>query len=536
MKKDILFFLSLVTGCLLTSCNNGNADLSLIPVDTSKGFQFVNSKGEVIITPQFRNAALFYEDLALVRNESNDPLWGYINKKGEYVVKPTYSAATSFSEGLAIVVKKGESPAVINKKGEVEFIMNKAENVNLFHEGLAAFSELDKENTVKWGFIDKKGEVAINPQFFKSRNFHEHFCAVANKEHKWGFIDNEGKLVINYQFDDVKDFYDGKAIVRSGEQFGVIDKNGSFVINPQFDDMAVDNDLFIIVSSGKYGWCNNKGKILINPQFEVALYFSGNKLAPVSVDGKWGFINKKGSFDITPQYDYATPFFKGTSIIALESKGVGFIDDNGNYKVTPEYYDLSEDMVLFLTYKESKYNSVTSEFFNIEPIMTLLNIKTPHGITDKMTYNDILKKFNLKENDVKKSGTTSVYSYKNLSNDITYSFIIKGMPFNNATESYYDYWSWSYKNVTVKKFDGTKKPTGFEFDFLLHGKGNNKDAMVIEQIKKSLTGFQLDQDKSNEEEWYYTNATTAVTIKETGLSIRVTIDRIPAENQKPKNN
>ena len=57
---------------------------------------------------------------------------------------------------------------------------------------------------------------------------------------KYGYIDKTGKYAINPQFDVAGEvFVDGLTIVRTGDsvtgKWGYIDKTGKYVVNPQFD-------------------------------------------------------------------------------------------------------------------------------------------------------------------------------------------------------------------------------------------------------------------------------------------------------------
>ena len=53
----------------------------------------------------------------------------------------------------------------------------------------------------KWGYIDTKGNIVIEPQFALARSFSNGLAAVFNGE-KWGYINTEGQLAIDYQFLD----------------------------------------------------------------------------------------------------------------------------------------------------------------------------------------------------------------------------------------------------------------------------------------------------------------------------------------------
>jgi len=83
------------------------------------------------------------------------------------------------------------------------------------------------------GYIDKKGNVVINPQFDYANKFSEGLAAVKIGD-KWGYVDKMGKYVINPQFDRAGDFSEGRAAVMMGDKWGYVNKTGKLVINPQF--------------------------------------------------------------------------------------------------------------------------------------------------------------------------------------------------------------------------------------------------------------------------------------------------------------
>jgi len=49
---------------------------------------------------------------------------------------------------------------------------------------------------------------------------------------KWGFIDKTGKIAINPQFEDAWEFKEGLATIQLGNKYGYIDKSGKIVTNP----------------------------------------------------------------------------------------------------------------------------------------------------------------------------------------------------------------------------------------------------------------------------------------------------------------
>ena len=119
----------------------------------------------------------------------------------------------------------------------------------------------------------KKESVGLFPVF------------VQNGKH--GYINKKGDIVINPQFDFALPFSEGLAPVKLAEKLGYIDKTGKYVINPQFDEaFGHAEGLAAVYNLGDgWGYINKKGDIVINPQFYFAHPFSEG-LASVCVGGK----------------------------------------------------------------------------------------------------------------------------------------------------------------------------------------------------------------------------------------------------------
>ncbi len=95
-----------------------------------------------------------------------------------------------------------------------------------------------------------------------------------------------------------------------------------------------------LLTGGKWGYCNSKGELVIEIQFDQAERFSEG-LAPVKIGKKWGFIDTTGKLVIQPQFDDARLFIEGLCPVAISRKW-GFIDKSGNVIVPMEYGEVFE--------------------------------------------------------------------------------------------------------------------------------------------------------------------------------------------------
>jgi hypothetical protein len=355
----LLFFTSLIS----CQTNKTESEQEIFPFEQDAKFGFFNSKGEIVIKPQFELASVFNEGIAVVITSEKGE-YRYINEEGKFIFDAKYSMATMFNEGKAIVtVKSDDPPTVIDKDGKTLFTLKGAADLRNFNNDLAAF-EMVQDSISSWGFVNVKGEKVIKAQYSEVKDFYEGKSAVKNKEEKCGYIDKTGKLIIDFQFDDALDFEKGKAVVYIEDKAGVINSEGKFIIKPQYQSIVIDGDNFLVQQNDKYGWCDKTGKFFVKPQYEWASGFFNSDLALVKNENEngYGYINKKGEIVIKPQFFHGTSFYGDFAIVKSGEK-YGLIDKTGKFTVKPKFETVYFDLFLQINtnskYKTKSFNRIS---------------------------------------------------------------------------------------------------------------------------------------------------------------------------------
>ena len=229
----------------------------------------------------------------------------------------------------------------------------------------------------RWGFINRKGEFVINPQFEYADFFSDGLARVRSGGGRTGYINKRGEFVIPAMFRDGTAFSNGLAFVvsdgghptaidRSGNvrfiltaaeyvsafsdglamfitqdgQHGFVDRNGTVVINPQFARALPFSDgRARIWQNEDVGFIDRTGRIVINPQFSAVGNFNEGK-APFFDGRQWGFINTAGAFVINPQFDAAGQFSERLAPIR-QGRSFGFVDRNGRLLINPQFDNAS---------------------------------------------------------------------------------------------------------------------------------------------------------------------------------------------------
>lgn len=318
--------------------------------------RFVQPDGKEMLVSNYKESSLGYDGMFLVKDQA-DGKWGYADEDGNYLLPSVYRSASVFSEGKAWVVRQNEAPGLIDTKGRLKFTLRDAYETRIFRDGLAAYSLRNG----KWGFVDGKGNTIIIPDYIAVTDFINGIAAVCFRDNRWGYIRRDGSLIFDKKFETAFPFSQNSlAVVKEGGKYKVINREGKEIFVSQGDKLLPDGKWFRILQAGKWGWCNEKGEIIIKPVFEETGYFYDEGLAPVKIRKKWGYIDTKGRMKIKRQFREAYPFIGERAAVRVDNS-YGFIDKSGRFIVNPQYNAISDDYLSQALQGSSYYNSVVTD-------------------------------------------------------------------------------------------------------------------------------------------------------------------------------
>lgn len=230
------------------------------PDDLDGTYGYIDKTGAMAISPQFPWAGLFTEGRAWVTTKTPGVSWS-IDKQGNEVVS-TYSYVypdNYYKDGITPGTVRDEF-GIIDKDGNVVAkvpgsVMTEGNSIfvgsweilehSTFSDGLYPLYDLSMPHTDDgfWpqGFIDTTGNFAIPAQteWKVCQKFSDGMCCVYQGdsinsfELKYGYIDKTGEVVIPVQYYKATMFNHGYAIAATGDMienhFYIIDKSGNNV-------------------------------------------------------------------------------------------------------------------------------------------------------------------------------------------------------------------------------------------------------------------------------------------------------------------
>jgi hypothetical protein len=211
----------------------------------------------------------------------------------------------------------------------------------------------------KWGYIDKNGNVKIEPQYEFENDFSNEYALVANEEYV-GYINKKGKQVIDFIYDDGGDFIEGVAYVIKGDSVALINKLGYKVLDFEFSEISDAKDGVVLtkrIEDEKYAYYNIFGKNLFGDRtFDFAEVFE-DSLAIVGDSGKFGVINIKGNLVVDINKPKIIRDVKGRFIIQNEDSKYGLVALPSNDTIIPfEYVNIG-------AYSDGKYAVFSEESY-----------------------------------------------------------------------------------------------------------------------------------------------------------------------------
>ena len=207
-----------------------------------------------------------------------------------------------------------------------------------FSNGLAAVMS----ESQLWGFINKSGQVAIEPLYEEVGDFSEGLAAARLPERPsgsipagWMFIDTAGRERFRVNYDIVYDFSENVALAQGEKAVYLIGKEGN--VRKLFDlvDLSLGSESRPKFSEGllavrdvhtkKYGYVDVNGKMVIAPRFDNAAPFKENVArVSIKVEGRdlLGFVRKDGTLLFPPRFDIDLDFLRNSRDFSENLAGI----------------------------------------------------------------------------------------------------------------------------------------------------------------------------------------------------------------------
>lgn len=276
--------------------------------------------GDYTAVTGFSNTA----GLAAVRYADN---WGYVDTEGGRVVDYLYSQAGTFGEVAPVVDETGEAYFIDtagNKKITASYFLEKDPEFGQIQQFLPVQSGLVAAyNGQIWNYYDASTYEKRFGGYAQATQITNGVGGVSQDGKKWALISQDGQLLTDFVYDEVVTDDKGvpcrtqALIVRQDGGYRLVDRAGQPVGSTVYEDACAfyDNNLAAVKKDGRWIFVSETGEETDLGDFEQVKSFAAGA-APAKQNGKWGYIDQEGTWIIEPQFEDAGTF---------NSSGVAFV-------------------------------------------------------------------------------------------------------------------------------------------------------------------------------------------------------------------
>ncbi len=208
---------------------------------------------------------------------------------------------------------------------------------------------------MKWGYIDKKGEIVIK-SVFDACSFPVENYAWVRTDGKYKIINSKGEFIQDStSYDGVGNVFRSMIPVKKGNLWGVIDTTGNLLISFAYESFSFPDDGFIHVQQNQqWGIITYTGEQICAPIYDVDFHFEGNCAIVSRGYKKKGVINKSGKETVKCNYSQVT----------IVSDSIFILQKEPNYN-TKKYGVIANEQVLYPV-----------EYDRIEPLFDTMLVLT----------------------------------------------------------------------------------------------------------------------------------------------------------------
>lgn len=285
-------------------------------------------------------------------------------------------AVGMMNEGLIPIVRKGQRIEYVDKDGKTKFVLNPHKNkeivfASIFIDGLAVI-ETDDE---KYGFINAKGKVVIEPKYSYVSVFNEGLCLVQriekDKDTLMVIINKDGKEVKKLPKDisiESNVFKEGKLYAKIGtgenRRCAFFDTKGEIMRKlPKKVKWVSDyqGDYYIYSDEeGNKGVNNMKDETVIRAKYE-SMEFVGKKTFLVEKGDKWNLIDDEDNVIKTfEDYTIMRYFDDWECLLGTDSDGKTELLNTKGEKISNEAFVLRNSFYPCVSGVNSDYFDVAA--------------------------------------------------------------------------------------------------------------------------------------------------------------------------------
>ena len=310
--------------------------------------------------------------------------YGLLNIDGKEITEAIFDEITSmtYKEGM-FLVKQEDKLGVINQNGvyviDVEYDNITADNyydIETKYERTGFIVCKIEENGYRYGYINYKGDVILNPEYTEVERVTElednkNVYIVAYKDGQAGLLKNK-KNILNYEYEDISynSYNDVFIVQRNGKQ-GIVDKKGNIKLDTKYTDIKFGGIYVNVQENEQKKVLDLNGNEITNGYISNMPTKDGQHSIVYGEDEIYKIIDNSGNVVVDKNYTYIEELDNNYFIVANYNNN-GIIDLTGKSVVDLRYSSIFKlDNTELIQANDASTNTINLINKNMEIIVTM---------------------------------------------------------------------------------------------------------------------------------------------------------------------
>lgn len=188
------------------------------------------------------------------------------------------------------------------------------------------------------------------------------------KDGKYGLINLDGKELVSCMQDAIEPVLGTKSVFLTtiDNKHGIVDSMGKVIIENQYEEITAltnqyENGFIVKNNQGKYGVVNYDSTMALPEKYDEIAHVYGNGMYVVKEANSWKVVNKEGESFVENRFEEVKEI--NTDGIVIKANGkYGLINIEAEEKIPAEYDNLSYAFSnYYIAKKGDKYGMITSD-------------------------------------------------------------------------------------------------------------------------------------------------------------------------------
>lgn len=280
---------------------------------------------------------------------------------GYYTIYENEKWGVIDTKGNIVIEPTYEEMIVIPNNTKPVFIC--MENVNYENEQFNSKAINENNETIYQNY--DKVEVIYNHD--ENNNlWYETDVLKVQKDGKYGLIHLDGTEILPCEQDSIDPIVGTKSVfttTQNGKK-GLVDSNGKRIIENKYADIKAlttkyENGFIVKAENGKYGVVNYDKTIALEEKYDEIANVYGNKMYVVKEANNWKIVNTDGNAFLENKFEQVKEINSNNIIIKSNGK-YGVVTIEGEEKINPTYDDLTYAYAnYYIAKKDNQYGVIT---------------------------------------------------------------------------------------------------------------------------------------------------------------------------------